>query len=564
MTREMTPARWQLLKSITVAPRDITFPSVVLYFRPSCGYCTLMLPEFLDVMKREGNVVKFFAVDTAVHGNATGDKGLLLSEAQSRTVPHVVFQHSPKKQIVYTDVRQVKNMVNFIQKEMKRSLASDDEDESGDRGDIEGGADEGNDNEGDEGDVGDSGDIEGGGDEGDEGESGDRGDIEGGDDEGNDNEGDEGDSGNGEGGGDKGGEGDEGDEGDSGDKDGDQSTLDGGSTDNATRYESSFDDDASAQQKAQDASNKKIRFNEQLTYKQPRVREFLINSLYELKNKATARFGDEYSDMFDAENASVYFVGIKPYTYADYENNLAQITEEEESLAKDEEESITSPSDSGIAAGSIINNEDGDEEEDGSTDDEEEEEDSDDEEEEEDSDDEEEEDSSSTDDDEEEEEDNSSSDESGEEEEDDATGVVSGGFIDDDGEEEESDDDDQNSADDGDDGDDTEHSLISQIRSNKCNTFLYDDVKSEIESSMEKHYFIFILLMPENIHFRVDGMPVFACITGDRNSGLSAKIYLKTNPVNILKLMCKQGFSRAPADNILIQILREMKYTVKQ
>ena len=523
MTREMTPARWQLLKSITVAPRDITFPSVVLYFRPSCGYCTLMLPEFLDVMKREGNVVKFFAVDTAVHGNATGDKGLLLSEAQSRTVPHVVFQHSPKKQIVYTDVRQVKNMVNFIQKEMKRSLASDDEDESGDRGDIEGG-----------------------------------------DDEGNDNEGDEGDSGNGEGGGDKGGEGDEGDEGDSGDKDGDQSTLDGGSTDNATRYESSFDDDASAQQKAQDASNKKIRFNEQLTYKQPRVREFLINSLYELKNKATARFGDEYSDMFDAENASVYFVGIKPYTYADYENNLAQITEEEESLAKDEEESITSPSDSGIAAGSIINNEDGDEEEDGSTDDEEEEEDSDDEEEEEDSDDEEEEDSSSTDDDEEEEEDNSSSDESGEEEEDDATGVVSGGFIDDDGEEEESDDDDQNSADDGDDGDDTEHSLISQIRSNKCNTFLYDDVKSEIESSMEKHYFIFILLMPENIHFRVDGMPVFACITGDRNSGLSAKIYLKTNPVNILKLMCKQGFSRAPADNILIQILREMKYTVKQ
>jgi hypothetical protein len=527
-----------------------------------------MLPEFLDVMKREGNVVKFFAVDTAVHGNATGDKGLLLSEAQSRTVPHVVFQHSPKKQIVYTDVRQVKNMVNFIQKEMKRSLASDDEDESGDRGDIEGGADEGNDNEGDEGDVGDSGDIEGGGDEGDEGESGDRGDIEGGDDEGNDNEGDEGDSGNGEGGGDKGGEGDEGDEGDSGDKDGDQSTLDGGSTDNATRYESSFDDDASAQQKAQDASNKKIRFNEQLTYKQPRVREFLINSLYELKNKATARFGDEYSDMFDAENASVYFVGIKPYTYADYENNLAQITEEEESLAKDEEEeSPASPSDSAyanIAAGSIINNEDGDEEEDGSTDDEEEEEDSDDEEEEEDSDDEEEEDSSSTDDDEEEEEDNSSSDESGEEEEDDATGVVSGGFIDDDGEEEESDDDDQNSADDGDDGDDTEHSLISQIRSNKCNTFLYDDVKSEIESSMEKHYFIFILLMPENIHFRVDGMPVFACITGDRNSGLSAKIYLKTNPVNILKLMCKQGFSRAPADNILIQILREMKYTVKQ
>ena len=79
----MTAAKWETLKSITVAPHDITFPSIVLYYKESCGYCTRLIPKFLDVMEREGGTVDFFAVDIATHNDALNHMGLLLPEAQS-------------------------------------------------------------------------------------------------------------------------------------------------------------------------------------------------------------------------------------------------------------------------------------------------------------------------------------------------------------------------------------------------------------------------------------------------------------------------------------------------
>lgn len=68
--------------------------------------------------------------------------------------------------------------------------------------------------------------------------------------------------------------------------------------------------------------------------------------------------------------------------------------------------------------------------------------------------------------------------------------------------------------------------------------------------------------MPEAIQHRINGMPVFASISGDRNSPLHTQIYKEIEPQKILKQAYKEGFTRAPSNNIIVRLLDRMNYII--
>ena len=85
------------------------------------------------------------------------------------------------------------------------------------------------------------------------------------------------------------------------------------------------------------------------------------------------------------------------------------------------------------------------------------------------------------------------------------------------------------------------------------------EIRSEIETPDEKHYELFILLIPEKQVFRLrpDARPAFGAIRGHRMSKLDAWMYVNVDPVRIVWEQLRKGFAPAKKTNIVARLLRE-------
>ena len=92
-------------------PDNIKKPSLVLFYRPTCGFCTKFIPEYVKLPDMvDVNVV---AVNTDKFPRAMDS--VLEPQAQSKGVPHVIFWPKNGKQIPYKNDRTASSIMKFVQ-----------------------------------------------------------------------------------------------------------------------------------------------------------------------------------------------------------------------------------------------------------------------------------------------------------------------------------------------------------------------------------------------------------------------------------------------------------------
>lgn len=98
------------LHLMSITPKNITYPSIVLYFSHNCGWCKRFVPIYTKLVTANTGV-KVSSIDTNVHRTALRE---LKEEAQSRGVPHVVFNSISGEQIPFQSERTIENLIDFI------------------------------------------------------------------------------------------------------------------------------------------------------------------------------------------------------------------------------------------------------------------------------------------------------------------------------------------------------------------------------------------------------------------------------------------------------------------
>lgn len=102
----------------TVDPNHIPIPSVVLFYRDTCRFCTEFKPTYIQfansMMNNNNNNdkhIEVVGVDTVAHPTALS---MLLPEAASKSVPHVVYFGTDGRQIPFGRNRTVEDLHAFV------------------------------------------------------------------------------------------------------------------------------------------------------------------------------------------------------------------------------------------------------------------------------------------------------------------------------------------------------------------------------------------------------------------------------------------------------------------
>lgn len=99
------------IDSLTVDPTTLPVPSLVMYYSPSCTFCKVFLPIYLQLAAaHESSGVPVLAVNVKTYPDA---RTHLLANAYSDTVPHVVYHASATKQVPFKQRRTLANLEQF-------------------------------------------------------------------------------------------------------------------------------------------------------------------------------------------------------------------------------------------------------------------------------------------------------------------------------------------------------------------------------------------------------------------------------------------------------------------
>jgi thiol-disulfide isomerase/thioredoxin len=99
------------IDALSVNPATMSYPSVVLYYSHTCGFCRAFFPTYLEFARAHKPAgVEVVAVDVKQYPTAMP---ALPRAAGSTTVPHIVFHHSPERQSAFRERRTLQNLVDF-------------------------------------------------------------------------------------------------------------------------------------------------------------------------------------------------------------------------------------------------------------------------------------------------------------------------------------------------------------------------------------------------------------------------------------------------------------------
>jgi thiol-disulfide isomerase/thioredoxin len=109
------------IDTISVNPATLHLPAIVLYYKPTCPFCRILFPTFLEFAHTHATgPVTVAAVNVVTYPSA---RESLLPNASSATVPHIVYHQSPTVQIPFTQRRTLNKLNEFYAAHAPRSAS---------------------------------------------------------------------------------------------------------------------------------------------------------------------------------------------------------------------------------------------------------------------------------------------------------------------------------------------------------------------------------------------------------------------------------------------------------
>lgn len=99
------------IQSLSISPSAVSFPSIVLYYSPTCPFCRVFFPLYIQFAQaHHAGRVPIVAVDVKAHPHA---RDILTPSATSATVPHVVYLGSATRQVPFKERRTLEKLNDF-------------------------------------------------------------------------------------------------------------------------------------------------------------------------------------------------------------------------------------------------------------------------------------------------------------------------------------------------------------------------------------------------------------------------------------------------------------------
>lgn len=109
------------LDAISVDPASFSYPTLVLYYSRTCGFCRAFFPTYLEFVRdHTPGGIQVVAVDVKQYPHAMS---ALQHGASSSTVPHIVLHYSPTQQHAFRGRRTLQNLIDFVGTQQQRKKA---------------------------------------------------------------------------------------------------------------------------------------------------------------------------------------------------------------------------------------------------------------------------------------------------------------------------------------------------------------------------------------------------------------------------------------------------------